>query len=151
MPVITFQSPLLSATTGFSNYQWLYNGTTAAGTNADTLTAMQNGTYTVTDANGCTGTSAAYTVAGLSIRTTAIGNRIKIYPNPANDMLYVEQATAQAAVITVTDAAGKALINMAHVAFRKQELDVSHLAPGLYLLRLSMPDGNSAGFKFTKQ
>jgi hypothetical protein len=60
---------------------------------------------------------------------------INIYPNPATDKLWIEGGVAdQTSRISIFDLSGKVLVSE-KVNGRKQELVVSHLSPGIYLLQ----------------
>jgi len=78
--ICTGSSIILSATAGVGfAYQWLQNGNPIGGATSQTYTASQSGNYTVivTDASGCSTTSAAVTVnsvAGPNASITAAGS-----------------------------------------------------------------------------
>jgi hypothetical protein len=65
---------------------------------------------------------------------------LKLYPNPATNVLYVRGLTALGTVpVTITDLAGKQA--MATV-LRNEQVNVSALTPGIYLLRADLPGGS---------
>lgn len=78
--ICTGSSIILSATAGIGyTYQWLQNGNPIGGATSQTYSANQSGNYTVivTDASGCSSTSAAVTVnsvAGPNASITAAGS-----------------------------------------------------------------------------
>lgn len=72
----------------------------------------------------------------------------KIYPNPARDILIIESPEGQAITLTISDVTGKVLMNT-NIHTQKDELDVSALPQGMYLLQLNS-GATRRTFKFTK-
>ena len=60
---------------------------------------------------------------------------INVFPNPSNNILMIECGSVTAANITIVSSLGQIVLqkNMIDI---KQELDVSHLKPGLYFLEV---------------
>ncbi|MDP4236332.1 MAG: hypothetical protein Q8919_07805, partial [Bacteroidota bacterium] len=73
-PVITQSGTTLSSTPA-TTYQWLLNGTKISGATAQTLIESQDGSYTVTitDANGCSNTSAPFVILSQATATVRVG------------------------------------------------------------------------------
>jgi len=81
---------------------------------------------------------------------------LSIYPNPANDALFVNVTLSQANALRIE------LFDLRGVKILSEELnensfnnevarfDVSKLTPGIYLLRISLPDQNRQIFKTSK-
>lgn len=70
---------------GIGTYQWINcpSFTPIAGETFGNFTATANGMYAViVTQNGCTDTSACFTVSGLSINQNLLADMIKLYPNP---------------------------------------------------------------------
>jgi hypothetical protein len=88
-PVILINGNTLSSSATFPFYQWYLNGSPILGATGVSHTATQNGTYTleVGLANGCTG-STDYLLTSLSIEENSV--HILCFPNPANDILFLE-------------------------------------------------------------
>jgi hypothetical protein len=80
--------------------------------------------------------------------------QLSVYPNPASQVVYVEyEAPTQDGTLTaaIWDLQGRQLLaSMPLLASAKNALEVQHLPSGIYLLRLSDPDGNHATVKIVK-
>lgn len=66
--------------------------------------------------------------------------KMRVYPNPATDILYVEPAVEGWYRCQLTDLLGRVVASVGRTAGRT-ELNVSGLAPGVYMLRVES-DGN---------
>lgn len=141
--IIPFGNSLTTASQ--SNYQWYRNGTAIAGATLQTYTPTQPGNYTVkvTNAFGCSATSAAYVVGpDLSIDETQ-GLSMAIYPNPTSETVYIRLTGNAAGMwnLSLTDAAGREVRQSRQQAGQQAEntlnLDVTGLAPGLYMLKVT--------------
>ena len=77
VPVISLQSDSLISTAAVT-YQWYYNGVLIVGATDGNYVPTQNGDYTVviTDANGCTSTSAIFTMTTVGM--TEINNSTSV-------------------------------------------------------------------------
>jgi hypothetical protein len=138
--VITISAFTLSTTQPYSTYQWYRNNALITGANSSTYTVTQNGLYkvAVTNASGCTDTSAAYNVTNVTgiddIRILA--NQIQVYPNPVNDVLYIHAPVK--IKVNLTSIEGKIMMQR----HNPSELVLSDLARGIYLLQVMDLDGN---------
>jgi hypothetical protein len=74
-------------------------------------------------------------VTGRTLHET--NNRIKIYPNPADDELYIELAdeTLPATDITIFDSMGRVMTNLVTEA-RQHRVNTSTWSPGFYVLSI---------------
>ncbi len=88
-PVITQTGSVLSTTTPFITYQWIKDGVAIAGATSATYTVTAHAAYsvTVTNGNGCIGTTGL--VEGVSVSLTGNDRLITIAPNPATDIIYI--------------------------------------------------------------
>ena len=75
---------------------------------------------------------------------------LKLYPNPAISLVTLESETAVMETVTIFNLMGQQQ-NSQTVNDHHCTLDISGLAPGLYLLRASFPDGRSETLRFVKQ
>ncbi|MDR3679879.1 MAG: T9SS type A sorting domain-containing protein [Flavipsychrobacter sp.] len=132
-PSISYEWP--SFQTGlFSNYQWYYNNVPITGATSVNYAPTQSGVYTVmvTDANGCIGTSANYYFAYSGVGNVSLtGSDVRIYPNPANDIVYINAPVAVNAALYAMDSRliqnGKSI----------KQLDISELASGVYMITIT--------------
>ena len=59
---------------------------------------------------------------------------VKVYPNPASQRFFLENADG--ADVSVFNSSGEMLVNQ-KVNAEKQEINISHFTPGMYLVRIS--------------
>jgi hypothetical protein len=71
---------------------------------------------------------------------------VRVYPNPANDLLYVEVSHASTP-LSVTNALGQLIIEEELVQ-NKKEIDVSKLPNGIYFLKVKYKNGTELNKKF---
>jgi hypothetical protein len=74
---------------------------------------------------------------------------VSVYPNPATTLLTVENAGV-GTKLEVYDVVGK-LMQRTKLEGAKEQIDISHLSPGMYLLRFTARDGQQGNVKFVKQ
>lgn len=138
---IHFQNDTLFAQPdNFSSYQWYHNGSPVAGGNNPYLPVSDtSGLYavTVTDTTcGCSD-SVLYNITGhLGIGSTfANSNKIRIYPNPTLDKIFVD--APMPVNLSLYDLTGRLL----QQSKGKNELNISDFADGVYLLRIEDKQG----------
>jgi hypothetical protein len=137
-PVITANGSNMSTTLPYTTYQWYFNNVLIPGATNSTYTAIQNGTYTVVVGDAtCTDTSAVYNMNnGLAIGDISeLAQQIKIYPNPAQDIVYIMAPIA--VNVEVTGIEGRIFKNIKNAT----SISVGDLAAGMYLLRITDKDG----------
>jgi hypothetical protein len=85
-----------------------------------------------------------------SINDNMIKNTVKIYPNPTNDLITIENtAFAEDEIISIYNIHGQLLLQQ-ETKQAKTEIDISNLAKGVYVVKLGNTDGVSVQ-KFIKQ
>jgi hypothetical protein len=90
----------------------------------------------VTDANGCSDTSAAQPVT-LSVGNIPSNEQIRLYPNPATSVLHIDAPVAVNIAIYGID--GRKVIDQQNAT----TVDISRLAAGTYQMKLTDKDGNA--------
>lgn len=106
-----------------------------AGTGAHTIS------YTVT-ANGCTDVATqSITVNDCASIEEALSFGLEIYPNPANDVIFIN--TGKNVTFSMISQDGKIVYPAASLSMDTQtQLQVSHLARGIYFLHFNNEQGN---------
>jgi hypothetical protein len=146
-PIITQNGNVLSTGT-FATYQWRLNNNNIPNATSSTYTATQNGSYTVvvTDANGCSNTSAPVVVSGVGIGEIAGGFFAKILPNPNHGSFKLIMNDSHVYEVTITNLIGKILLN-AYVQ-KEQHFYLPEIPAGIYLLNIKR-DADIKTLKFS--
>lgn len=121
-------------TTLFASYQWYLNSQQIPGGTSQSITAKQNGAYSVevVDSNGCQNRSAGVFINNLAVTNiNATAGKIKMFPNPAADRVTLD-TPFPVGMITVKDMQGKTLIQVTNT----NTFDVTALSAGLYLVTI---------------
>lgn len=148
-PVIVKNGATLETKTA-SSYQWYKDGNEIGnGGNGRTYTPTSSGVYTVKTtktigSQSCEQTSAGFNFTMSNIADFVSGNEgsIKLYPNPASQILNAELSTVgKISIFTLT---GKLITTTD--SGRNHQIDVSALQSGVYLLK-----ANGTGTLFTKE
>jgi len=122
------------------NGHWRYIASTT-GLSYNDYTANQDSAfyYTVSSFDNQSATSAsAYAVSlqvGIKELPAAFSN-IKVYPNPAKDKITVDCAEIQMLNISLFNTTGQLLLQR-KLGFGKNEIDISYLTRGIYILKIS--------------
>ncbi len=137
-PTVYYSSPRVLETQKYFTYQWYKNNVKINDSDAlgKRYYVLDDGAYSVevTDSNGCTSKSDVY-LYSLGIDENKIVADIKIFPNPASDILHIQSPISLNA--RLTDMSGRTILNKINVS----DLDITTLANGLYLLNLSDKEG----------
>ncbi|MBS4062995.1 MAG: carbohydrate-binding protein [Chitinophagaceae bacterium] len=128
-----------------SSQSWLTPSVAnGSGNTTITLTAEQNTTSSVRTANvvvSAPGLVPQNLIVTQELGTTAVSNvqnpLIKIYPNPAKDVIFIDGFSANA-VVSLYDATGKLLFTQ---VLTSKQIDISNLRSGIYLLRITEKKG----------
>jgi hypothetical protein len=134
---IVFNDPLLSTTHEYDSYQWFKNGAPITGGTDRQCFIASNGWYTVVvhDEWGCTDSTGIQISTFTGIEDVSkLQKLIKIYPNPANDLVHVDAPfPVRFALYNVE---GKVLLSG-----KGKLLNIAQLASGLYLLHVEDEQG----------
>ncbi|WP_425391875.1 T9SS type A sorting domain-containing protein [Ekhidna sp.] len=148
LPVITESGGVLSITLiEGQSAQWYLDGTMIPDETSSSIDNLDNGAYTVEVSNGsCATLSEPYIVLGLD----RYENNVSVFPNPVASELSISFKSSQSAIspqqIVVTDLAGRVIIEKEY----SDNLDVSDLKSGIYLLHLKSSEQNVVK-RFVKQ
>lgn len=136
VPTISANGNVLSVTGSYTTYQWNLGGQAINGATNSTYTSTEDGQYTVTvtNATGCSGTSA---ILPLGIANINAGTAIAIYPNPATSIVNI--SAPQDTRVSVSSVDGRELMQQANV----KTIDLSGYADGVYIIKLSDRNGNT--------
>jgi len=124
-------------------YQWNYNGTPIVGGTLQNLFPANAGSYTVTvfNANGCSSTSAPYTVTTVGLNNVYVDNTVTLYPNPAvnNALLTINAEVNESAVILLYNNIGE-LISEEKISLtvgsNQKNISLDNLAVGVYTVKV---------------
>jgi len=129
----------LDAGAGFATYQWYRGGTIIPGSNTRTYAATIGGSYTVlvsdTTALHCSGMSAPFIFTGVGVNSNPTADAIQIYPNPANDLVYIHAPMPVS--VTVSSMDGKQLLYSENATM----INIGVFADGIYRLVIRSKDG----------
>jgi hypothetical protein len=147
-PVITVTNYTLTSTPGAS-YQWYRNGQPINNATGQTYTAVSSGNYTVqvTYNNGCSAISDPATITIPTGIDEIAAATLKVYPNPATDVLTVDGLPGNIAnLLQVYDLAGKLILQQAE----SNKINIAELATGTYILQVGYQTSKQQ-LRFVKQ
>lgn len=134
---ITQVGVLLIADELGATYQWLDCPTmdTISGATNQSYTATTNGDYAVVVTNnGCSDTSACYSVSSVGIIENDFGNEFLIYPNPTDGNFSIDLGeNYQTIKLTITDLSGKLILSNTYYDSQLLNLKIEEPA-GVYFL-----------------
>lgn len=130
---------VLGTTDTYESYQWLLNGAPITGATDSLYTLTENGRYqvVVTNDKGCTDTSDTYEVRNYTdiADPYPLADDIRIYPNPAQDIVFIQASFRVNAVLT--DLSGRAM----PTAQYGNSVRLDGCSAGVYFLRLTDENG----------
>jgi predicted phosphodiesterase len=143
-PIITTISAangVLSVPNG-SSFQWYLDENQISGATSSSFTPGINGNYQVEIFNqhGCSVMSETYPLFNLGLDEWTKG--IKIYPNPASEIFYIENNSDQTGVAELRDMFGKKISTIQMNSQSKIQLDVRDISRGVYFIHLSTSLGD---------
>jgi len=139
VPIITVTGVVNLSTGSFASYQWAVDGTDIPGANTGSIIATTDGNYsvTVTDTNGCIGTSQVTPVIGVAIpKVSMAAKQVKIAPNPTTGIVKIISPVR--IKVYVSSIEGRLLLSMVG----DTQIDLGDFANGIYVVRITDMDGN---------
>jgi hypothetical protein len=137
--VISFSNNILSTTNSFSSYQWYKAGIIINGAINQTCPTTGAGWYSVkvSNTNGCIDSAAYEVTSGTDITDLQkLKNSIYIYPNPAQDKVWIESPVVVQAALINTES------RVVTTSLNGTTLNIEHISDGMYFLRISDKEGN---------
>ncbi|HTN45591.1 MAG TPA: T9SS type A sorting domain-containing protein [Flavipsychrobacter sp.] len=152
IPSLTANGGTLTASTGYSSYEWYRNDTLVTTTGANTYTPAVQGCYQVVakNNNGCKQRSAQQCLSQLTVIQHTETLVMKIAPNPASHSLFVETISDGTSVkdYKIISFTGQIVARGSFLS-KDTSIPVSQLPEGLYILELSVNE-KSTRTKFSK-
>lgn len=144
-PVLIKSGLTLTCSGKYSSYTW-FKGDTILSSAFRSYKMLENGNYyvRVVDENGCVSYSDTVletSFAPTSVRFAGRDTSVNVYPNPANDKIFISAATEVNA--SLFDISGRQLFSQQNA----KELDLRLLADGIYLLHLKDQSGQILGIR----
>lgn len=147
LPVVFFSGTQVYTHNYYTGYQWYINTVLIPGATNYSYNVTLNGNYRVKvyDTNGCSNLSDGYAVNTLDVDDVNQTEEVSIFPNPANDMVYINSKQDVQIIIATID--GKSIINS-----REKQINITTLSNGIYLVHIYDNKGNKLKTdKLTKQ
>ena len=136
-------------------YQWLdcnngYNP--IPGETNQSFTPANNGNYALKiTQNNCTDTSSCHTINNAGIRENAITAKVKLYPNPVNQILNIEFGNIINQVnINVIDYTGSVIATLFAQQTEKAIIDTRQFVNGIYMVRITLDNNKTVNYKIEK-
>ena len=141
-PVVTYDFATITffTDTTYLTYQW-YDSLQGLipGAVFYKTAALYNGNYyvVVTDGTGCSGASVPvhFNTSEVGVKNQYLIPEVKVYPNPANGIIYIESVVNTRVIITSMDGRMEMEIKNA------TQIDISRLADGIHLLAVYDDNG----------
>ena len=148
---IVYGDVTLTTTTTFSSYQWYLNGVLIEGATDQTyVPTIQGEYYCVVTANNCLVTSNVIIAPFLSNSSFEGNNTIKLFPNPANDVITISFDGDFEENYSIINTLGQIVANGKEITNEKQiRISVSNLTTGNYILQMKI-NGIVEKIKFVK-
>ena len=149
MPTINQSGNTIYTTLGYT-YQWFLSGVLIGGATGQSYNPPASGNFTVivTDSNGCSAESNPYDFTLTPIMNFE-NNKINIYPNPANEQLFITFKNLEIRIIQILDISGRVLYTSNSNMEDIKSINIDFLNSGIYFLNIQSQDKYI--FKFIKQ
>ena len=134
-------SAIVTPSGGASPYSYVWS----TGATTSSLSNVVSGVYTLTvvDANGCQFVDDTVNITYINgILQLSADQQVKVYPNPASDVLNLVWSQKSNAEVTVLDLNGNVISTFNTAGDMKSVCNVRNLAAGSYLLRITDKTSN---------
>jgi len=137
---ITESNGILTATAGYSDYQWFKDGVAITGAMNDIYEVTEDGNYSCdASENGCTASSNTITISiSTAIRNVTFEN-ISVYPNPTNGNINLK-INEELSSIRLFDLTGKVIKTFNLV---NRQLNIAEFTKGIYFLEIANAESKS--------
>lgn len=131
----------LSCNVAADSYQWYRNNMAIAGATSQEYVVTLVGAYyvVITNAAQCSNSSDVYSVVA-GIDNSAALQKINVYPNPANDILFVNADKMIVTQLELINSQGQVVLTRSNIN-AAEKLDICHIAAGMYTLKLKTAAG----------
>jgi len=132
-PVVSWDGAVLRTDSVYVVYKWYRNGQLVSGANSFIYPPVLDGRYsvTVTDSNGCTGSSSSVLADRVGVSNVSLVNSsVRLYPNPTTGVVYIESLVPVRLLVSSMD--GKSLLR----AENTNRVDITDLPGGIYMMRI---------------
>jgi hypothetical protein len=86
----------------------------------------------------------------LNTETPELQLQVKVFPNPAKEVIYITHPTEQYFEVRITDVSGRQILQTAHQ--KQQPLNVQTLTSGTYIITVTTKDSKQTNtYKIIKQ
>ncbi|MCC7466164.1 MAG: T9SS type A sorting domain-containing protein, partial [Saprospiraceae bacterium] len=126
---------------GGYTFAWTKNGQPYS--NVEDLTGLSAGVYglVLSDSNGCTAAIPPILISNfVGQENPGLAPVIRLMPNPATDLLYLEVSNTQLESVSICDMRGAVLRDM-HAEEWSRGIFVGQLPAGMYVLKARLSDG----------
>ena len=146
---------ILVAVPETGEFQWLRCDSVVEeipGATSPEFTATTSGTYAVINRQGgCVDTSACVLVEVTSVEPGLSEVNVRLFPNPVNDLLYLEyDGVMPIQSLIISDMQGKLIRIQQTSQQNKTSVDVTSLAAGVYILTMDMGEKGVYNYRFVK-
>ena len=143
----------LSSNNSNANYQWIdctKGNTPVSGATNKSFQPVKNGVYAVIVSQyNCSDSSSCYQVNSIDV-AEQLNRQIKIFPNPANNIIVVETSHLPVIKIQIQSTLGQVMFNMNSNIKSKTTIDISHFPSGIYFIQIENGKGTRV-FSFVKE
>ncbi len=152
---VTNTSPTLTANATGATYQWINcdnSNATIAGETSQSFIATSNGNYgVIVTQNGCTDTSACFTVANVGLENPTFGENFRIFPNPTDGNFTVELGGVYKDVsLSIKNELGQVIANK-YVGTTNIINNFIESASGIYSIEIKTSSGENKTIKIIRR